>query len=108
MDRKIAGIGIGAALVIGLFTIIGLAFAQDTKTATTAPGFVDVDNDGVCDNAANCPYNEQAGGFVDADNDGVCDNAANCPKHTATGGCHGGCGRHSAGFTGGCHRLAVE
>jgi len=108
MDRKIAGIGIGAMLVIGLFTIMGFAFAQNTETAP-ATGFVDADKDGVCDNAGNCPYREQAGGFVDANGDGVCDNAANCPRHTATGGCHGseGCPRMKEGFRGGCHRIAT-
>lgn len=105
MDRKIAGIGIGAILVIGLFAIMGFAFAQDQDTAP-ANGFVDADGDGVCDNAGDCPYKEQAGGFVDADNDGVCDNAGSCPMHQNGGGCNGGCGRHSAGFTGGCHRIA--
>ena len=88
MDRKIAGIGIGVMLVIGLVTIIGFAFAQDTETAP-ATGFVDADNDGVCDHAGDCPYREQAGGFVDADNDGVCDNAANCPMHQNGRGCNG-------------------
>jgi len=107
MDRKIVGIGIGAMLVISLVAIMGFAFAQNTETAP-ATGFVDADNDGICDNAGSCQYKEQAGGFVDADGDGVCDNAANCPRHTATGGCNGGCGRHSAGFTGGCHRALTE
>ena len=61
MDRKIAGIGIGVMLVIGLVTIIGFAFAQDTETAP-ATGFVDADNDGVCDNAANCPMHQNGRG----------------------------------------------
>ena len=108
MERKIIGMGIGAMLVIGLFTIMGLAFAQDSETVP-ATGFIDADNDGVCDNAGDYPYRDQAGGFADADGDGVCDNAANCPMHTANGGCQGsgGCARHSAGFTGGCHRIAA-
>ena len=109
MNRKIAGIGIGAMLVISLVAIMGFAFAQDSTGTPPTTGFVDADNDGVCDNAGNCPYKDQAGGFVDADGNGVCDNAANCPRHTATGGCQGagGCGTHSTGFTGGCHRTAV-
>ena len=110
MDRKIIGIGVGAMLVISLVAMMGFAFAQDTKTVP-ATGFVDANNDGICDNmqSGNCPYRDQVGGFVDADGDGVCDNAANCPMHTANGGCQGsgGCARHSAGFTGGCHRVTT-
>ena len=110
MDRKIAGIGIGAMLVIGLVAIMGFAFAQEPKAAITPTGFVDANNDGICDNAqsGNCPYANQTGGFVDANNDGVCDNAANCPMHQNKGGCNGGCARHAAGFAGGCHRVATE
>jgi len=105
MDRKIIGIGMGAMLVISLVAIMGFAFAQNSETAPTT-GFIDADNDGICDNAGDCPYKEQAGGFVDADSDGICDNAANCPMHQNRGGCHGfeGCARHAAGFEGGCHQ----
>lgn len=60
--------------------IIGATAGALILTMTTASvyasslsagnGFVDVDNDGVCDN-----YDASAGsGYVDADNDGVCDN----------------------------------
>lgn len=46
------------------------AAAVSTAPATQgAPGFVDVDGDGVCDNAG--------AGFIDANDDGVCDNAGN-------------------------------
>jgi len=111
MDRKIIGIGIGAVLVISIVAIMGFAFAQDSKTVP-ATGFIDADNDGVCDNAksGSCPYANQAGGFVDADNDGVCDNAANCPMHQNRGGCHGseGCPMIKEGFRGGCHRATTE
>ena len=110
MDRKIIGIGIGAVLVISLVAIMGFALAQGSENKVAATGFVDADNDGVCDNAksGSCPYANQAGGFVDADNDGVCDNAANCPMHNTNGGCggSGGCARHAGGFTGGCHGIA--
>jgi len=108
MDRKIAGIGIGAVLVIGLFAIMGFAFAQNAQMATRA-GFIDADNDGVCDHAGDCPYKEQAGGFEDADGDGVCDKAANCQKHHNRGGCLGseGCPKMKEGFKGGCHRIAA-
>jgi len=104
MDRKVIGMGIGAVLVIGLLAMIGFVSSQEAKAASV--GFVDANNDGVCDNAqsGNCPYH--ATGFVDANNDGVCDNAANCPIHQNIGGCHGseGCPRMKEGFGGGCHQ----
>jgi len=105
MDRKIIGIGIGAVLVIGLIAIMGFAFALDSKTIP-ATGFIDADNNGVCDNAGSCQYANQAGGFVVADNNGVCDNATNCPMYNANGGCHGseGCPMMKGGFKGGCHQ----
>jgi len=108
MDRKIMGIGIGAVLVIGLIATMGFAFAQASEKKVAATGFVDADNDGICDNAqsGSCPYANQTGGFVDTDNDGVCDNAANCPMYNSNGGCHGSseCARHAGGFAGGCHQ----
>ena len=108
MDRKIIGIGIGVALVISLVAIMGFALAQGSENKVAATGFVDADNDGVCDNAksGSCPYANQAGGFVDADNNGVCNNATNCPMHNANGGCYGyeGCPMMKGGFKGGCHQ----
>jgi hypothetical protein len=110
MDRKVIGMGIGAMLVISLAVVMGVVFAQEPKQVTTT-GFIDANNDGVCDNAqsGNCPYGNQANGFVDANNDGICDNAANYPMHTGNGGCHGteGCPRMKEGFRGGCHRLTA-
>jgi hypothetical protein len=108
MDRKIIGIGIGAVLVISIIAMMGFAFAQDSKTVP-ATGFIDANDDGVCDNAGDCPYKEQAGGFADADGDGVCDNAANCPMHQNRGGCHGsgGCPMMKGGFKGGCQGIAA-
>jgi len=78
MDRKVVGIGIGAVLVISLLAIVGFALAQGSENKVAATG------------------------FVDADNDGVCDNAANCPMHNANEGCHGseGCPM----MKGGCHQ----
>jgi len=86
MDRKIIGMGIGAVLVISLVAIMGFALAQGSENKVAATG------------------------FVDADNDGVCDNAANCPMHQNKGGCHGseGCPMMKEGFKGGCHRIAAE
>ncbi len=114
MDRKIAGIGIGAMLVIGLFTIMGFAFAQDSETAAT--GFVDADGDEVCDNFVDadgngvCDHKGQGKSFVDADGDNVCDNAANCQKQHKKSRCHGseGCLKMKEGFKRGCHRVATE
>lgn len=101
MDRKIFGIGTGAILVVSLIAILGFVFAQNSEKGT---GLVDADNDGVCDNAEDCPYKDRVGSFVDADGDGVCDNAANCQMHKNKFGCHGteGCPAHTEGFKGGC------
>ncbi len=127
MDRKIAGIGIGAMLVISLVAIMGFAFAQNSNIAP-ATGFVDADGDEVCDNFADvdgdsiCDHKGQRDGFADADNDGVCDNAENCPMHQDNkrsmqkdhnkrmGGCHGseGCPKIKEGFKRGCHRVTTE
>lgn len=130
MNEKIAGIGIGAMLVIAFFMMIGFAFANNDETVQAtylmgednegvcdnadncpyggqADGFVDSDSNGVCDNAqsGSCPYEKQAGGFVDADNDGSCDKAGNCPAYKNGRGCHGsgGCPMMKEGFRGGCY-----
>lgn len=64
-------------------------------------GFVDLDNDGICDNCGiSCPCGaacaECGRGCVDADGDGVCDHYAagqgrGCGRRNAP---HGGCGRN--------------
>ncbi len=109
MTRKIAGISIGAMFIIGLFVTMGFAFAQEPETAQTIK-FIDAGNDGVCDNAGNCLYTEQAGGFEDADDDGICDNAGDCSMHNSIRGCHGseGCPKMKEGSKEGCHRVATE
>ncbi len=117
MNEKIVGMSIGALLIVALFASIGVAFAQDSEGApdseteavsAAAPGagYVDADDDGVCDNAGDCPYKE-SGGFADADGDGVCDNSDNCQMRQKKGGCHGseGCIRMKDGFKGGCHMM---
>ncbi len=108
MDRKIAGIGIGAMLVIGLFATMGFAFSQNTGTSP-ASGFIDTDGDGICDNAGDCSYKEQAGRFLDVDGDGICDNAADCSMHQNRDGCRASedCPRMKEGIRGGCHRIAA-
>ena len=45
--------------------------------------------------------------IADADNDGVCDNAANCPMHNSNGGCHGSEGCPIRNKAGGCHALTT-
>ena len=51
-----------------------------STAAPACPGYVDADNDGVCDNyaAGTCAQGGHHRGYVDADNDGVCDNYASC------------------------------
>ena len=46
----------------------------DNRGSGSGAGFVDADNDGVCDNRGS----GSGAGFVDADNDGVCDNRGSC------------------------------
>ena len=75
------------ALVIAL-PVFGLAVAElttpvspevqasETTPETTAPqtGFLDADNDGVCDNCGNAlGTNSDAPNFIDENKDGVCD-----------------------------------
>lgn len=48
---------------------------RQNAPATPPTGFVDENNDGVCDNCGNTQgANPDAPGFADEDNDGVCDN----------------------------------
>ena len=96
MNQKIMGIIAGIIIAIAIIGAVGFVYAQQiankgNNVITKGTGFVDTNNDGVCDNAqsGDCPYKNQANGFVDANNDGVCDNAANCPMHNSNGGCHG-------------------
>jgi hypothetical protein len=75
------------ALVIAL-PVFGLAVAElttsvapevqttETTPVATAPqtGFLDADNDGVCDNCGNAlGTNSDAPNYIDENNDGVCD-----------------------------------
>jgi len=48
MDRKIGKILIGVSIILILTTGLILAHGQGR-------GFVDADNDGICDNAGDCP-----------------------------------------------------
>ena len=78
-------------LVIGItIAVMVLSIsAMSAFAASEAPGYVDADGDGICDNCAgagaNCP------GYVDADGDGVCDNYG-----SGNGQGHGH-GRHHGG-----------
>ena len=71
----------------------------------TGNGFVDNDNDGVCDNydPLYCPGNGTGncagGGCVDNDGDGVCDNydPDNCPGNGTNCGYGGGSGNAGTG-----------
>jgi hypothetical protein len=111
MNQKIIGIIAGIFVAIIVLGAIGFVYAQQSGNKTNnsfvkGAGFVDTNNDGVCDNAASCPNhnanstqgcqgNKQSGekgkGFVDANNNGICDHMesgevgqgnhdpANCP-----------------------------
>ena len=80
-----------------------------STAAPACPGYVDADNDGVCDNyaAGTCAGQGngrgQGAGYVDADGNGTCDNyeAGTCPGNGAGHG-HGqgagaGRGHHGRG-----------
>ena len=74
--------------------------------ATVRGEYVDLDNDGVCDNYAD----GQAGciGYIDADNNGVCDNYGTgahhgCGAGNGTGTGNGGGSGYGAGTGGGHH-----
>lgn len=62
-------------------------------------GYVDADNDGVCDNWQNGGY---GGNYVDADNNGVCDNWQNGGGYGNGNGYCGGYG-NGGGYGGGHH-----
>ena len=77
---------ISAAMVTAIAAGSTLAFSAKENKNGNSVGYVDADNDGVCDNR------NSGKGFVDADNDGVCDNrnSENCNN----GGCKNGSGRN--------------
>ncbi|OGJ22042.1 hypothetical protein A3K73_08515 [Candidatus Pacearchaeota archaeon RBG_13_36_9] len=86
MNQKIIGIIVGIFIALVVIGAIGFVYAQqsEVKTNTTLV---------------------KGTGFVDANNDCICDNAANCPMHSAEGRCHqtSGCSMHKQG---GCPRHA--
>ena len=72
-------------LLIPIFTsvlLFGLVSTGTTQNSTTKPAdqpakgrnFVDLNNDGICDNQPAGKQNVQGRNFVDANNDGICDN----------------------------------
>ncbi len=74
-------------LITAVLTLV-LSIGAVGVFATEAGNFVDENNDGICDNRANC----QGQNFVDEDNDGVCDRREGCQgQHRGNGN---GCGRH--------------
>ena len=81
MKQKITLTITALVLVAALSTMAAFATGNGSR------GFVDADNDGICDNQGNGNFvgadndgicdNQGYGNFVDADNDGVCDNRGN-------------------------------
>lgn len=73
--KKIMVLALAAILLIGGVITV---HAATTPMAPCAQQecFVDADNNGACDNRADCPTGKDC--FVDADNDGTCDNRASC------------------------------
>lgn len=104
--KKIIAFALIAALMIGgTVTVHAATTAQ--RPCQTQECFADNNQDGICDNRADCqkdgacPRNGQncPDGFVDADKDGTCDNRANCPAGSGinqTGSHHGGSGHRGS------------
>ena len=80
-------------LALALSVMVVPAFAAERRG-----GFVDADNNGICDNYSETGCSMQGAGFADADNDGVCDNYTQMQ-----GGCRRGMGN---GAGRGCCRNA--
>ncbi len=73
-------------MIVALVLVLALG-ATCVMAAEQGRGYVDADNDGVCDNRREeCPGK----GYVDADNDGVCDNRQE--NHPSNGQGRGHCG----------------
>jgi hypothetical protein len=112
MNQKIIGIIVGVVIALVVIGALGFVYAQQTGNKTNnnpvkGTNFVDVDNDGVCDNAQSgtCPNKNKGNGFVDENNDGVCDNAGNCPMHNSNKGCSGKEACPMKNKAGGCRGL---
>lgn len=90
-----------AVITIALTCTMG--FAHETESASVrsensrtisykgiCSGYVDADNDGLCDNCNSHHFNSNGAcsGYADADNDGLCDN---CSSHhsSSNGACLG-------------------
>lgn len=89
--KKIIGIGVVVVISMIVSAVLFAAEpprfnAQGRGVGLKTSGFIDKDNDGVCDYCSN----DSCTGFVDEDGDGVCDNwdGSNC-------GMRGGCVRNS-------------
>ena len=95
------------ALLIAL-PVFGLAIAElatpvspevrasETTPETTAPqtGFLDTDNDGVCDNCGNAlGTNSDAPNYIDENKDGVCDYFGSAQQGQGQGRMQSMCGR---------------
>jgi hypothetical protein len=50
---------------------------KQQKVQVNRSGFVDKNNDGVCDNAGTGRYQGRGANFIDNNNDGICDNRQN-------------------------------
>lgn len=76
--KKIMVLALAAVLLIGGVITVHAA-TTPMGPCTQQECLVDADNNGVCDNRADCPMGNQKDCFVDANNDGTCDNRESCP-----------------------------
>ncbi len=79
--KKLLAIILTALLLVSVAAVSASAYGrrQIADCRRNAAGFVDSDNDGICDNrpaSGKCQYTENNCGanFTDSDNDGICDN----------------------------------
>lgn len=75
--KKIMVLALAAVLLIGGVITVHAA-TTPMGPCTQQECFVDVDNNGACDNRGDCPMSNQKDCFVDANNDGACDNQESC------------------------------
>lgn len=78
---------------------VQIASGFDTNTVESSVAASSVNT---CANGGSCGCGKKATGFVDANNDGVCDNAGTCAMNAQKGGCSGNCGGSCGGSAGSC------
>lgn len=73
--KKLLAIILSALILVSAAAVTVSAYGkhQNAGCKANGTGFVDNDNNGICDNKDSSPKNKGAN-YTDADNDGICDN----------------------------------